>query len=36
VPPINEHGNVVEIAKVFGGLQELKQAVTELQNLVYA
>jgi len=36
VPPINEHGNVVEIATVFGGLQELKQAVTELQNLVYA
>ncbi|CCJ35846.1 type I restriction enzyme, R subunit [Methanoculleus bourgensis MS2] len=36
VPPINEHGNVVEIATVFGGLQKLKQAVTELQNLVYA
>jgi type I restriction enzyme R subunit len=36
VPPISEHGNVIEIAKMFGGPEKLKQAVDELQALLYA
>ncbi|MBI1902923.1 MAG: DEAD/DEAH box helicase family protein [Planctomycetia bacterium] len=36
VPPISAHGNVVEIAKVFGGTEKLVEAVHELQTLLYA
>ncbi len=36
VPPISEHGNVVEIAKLFGGTDKLREAVNELQTLLYA
>jgi type I restriction enzyme R subunit len=36
VPPISERGNVIEIAQLFGGPDELRQAVTELQALLYA
>jgi type I restriction enzyme R subunit len=36
VPPISERGNVIEIAKLFGGPQELRDAVAELQALLYA
>jgi type I restriction enzyme R subunit len=36
VPPISKYGNVVEIAEAFGGIPELKNALSELQNLVYA
>jgi type I restriction enzyme R subunit len=36
VPPISERGNVIEIAKMFGGPEKLKQAVDELQALLYA
>ncbi len=36
VPPISERGNVIEIAKFFGGATELRAAVNELQNLLYA
>ncbi|TAK09774.1 DEAD/DEAH box helicase [bacterium] len=36
VPPISEHGNVIEIASFFGGPEELKKAVGELQSLLYA
>lgn len=36
VPPISERGNVVEIARFFGGAEQLKQAVAELQTLLYA
>ncbi|MBS1787844.1 MAG: DEAD/DEAH box helicase family protein [Acidobacteria bacterium] len=36
VPPISTHGNVIEIAKFFGGAPELRAAVNELQNLLYA
>lgn len=36
VPPISQHGNVVEIAGLFGGPDELRQAVGELQQLLYA
>ena len=30
VPPISERGNVIEIAELFGGPDELRQAVAEL------
>ena len=36
VPPISERGNVVEIAGLFGGPDQLRQAVTQLQTLLYA
>ena len=36
VPPISEHGNVREIAGYFGGPERLKEAVDQLQLLLYA
>ena len=36
VPPISERGNAVEIANFFGGAEKLKEAVNELQALLYA
>ena len=36
VPPISGHGNVREIAGLFGGPQELREAVHQLQRLLYA
>lgn len=36
LPPINQHGNVMEIAQQFGGEGRLVQAVTQLQSLLYA
>ncbi len=36
VPPISQHGTVREIAEVFGGTDQLRSAVTELQTLLYA
>ena len=36
VPPISERGNVVEIANLFGGPDRLKEAVNQLQALLYA
>jgi len=36
VPPISERGNVIEIAGLFGGPDQLRQAVTQLQILLYA
>jgi type I restriction enzyme R subunit len=36
VPPISEHGNVIEIASFFGGPEKLKEAVNQLQTLLYA
>jgi type I restriction enzyme R subunit len=36
VPPISEHGNVIEIAALFGGGDQLRSAVEELQRLLYA
>jgi len=36
VPPISERGNAVEIANFFGGTEKLKEAVSELQALLYA
>lgn len=35
VPPINRHGNVMEIAALFGGLDQLRSVVNELQRLLY-
>jgi type I restriction enzyme R subunit len=36
VPPISEHGNVRKIAGYFGGPVQLRQAVHQLQTLLYA
>jgi type I restriction enzyme R subunit len=36
VPPISEHGNPSEIANVFGGTDQLRDAVNELEELLYA
>ena len=35
LPPINEHGNVMEIARLFGGPDKLRAIVNELQTLLY-
>src|SRR5205814_8120404 len=36
LPPISDHGNASEIARAFGGAQELRRAVDEPQTLLYA
>jgi type I restriction enzyme, R subunit len=36
VPPISGHGNVREIASLFGGPRELRAAIHQLQRLLYA
>ncbi len=36
VRPISHHGNVAEIARLFGGLDQLGNAVNQLQSLLYA
>jgi type I restriction enzyme R subunit len=36
VPPLSSHGNPSEIARAFGGPEELRRAVDELQSLLYA
>ena len=36
VPPLTNHGNVIEIAELFGGPERLRAAVGELQQLLYA
>ena len=36
VPPISRHGNVIEIAGFFGGSEKLREAVNQLQTLLYA
>jgi len=36
VPPISERGNVSEIVRFFGGRERLREAVTQLQTLLYA
>ncbi|MCI0416463.1 DEAD/DEAH box helicase family protein [bacterium] len=35
VPPISDHGNVMEITQLFGGAEKLREAVEQLQNLLY-
>ena len=36
VPPISAHGSVADIVTLFGGADQLRQAVTELQAHLYA
>ncbi|MDR0882676.1 MAG: DEAD/DEAH box helicase family protein [Candidatus Adiutrix sp.] len=36
LPPISQHGNVNEIIGKFGGADQLRQAVEQLQSLLYA
>jgi type I restriction enzyme R subunit len=36
VPPLSAHGNPSEIARLFGGAEKLRQAVDDLQRLLYA
>lgn len=36
VPPISTHGTVREITAAFGGAEKLREAVYDLQNLLYA
>jgi type I restriction enzyme R subunit len=36
VPPISEHGNIIEIAGKFGGPGKLRDALERLQTLLYA
>jgi type I restriction enzyme R subunit len=36
MPPISTHGNVIEIAAFFGGPEQLRAAVNQMQTLLYA
>jgi type I restriction enzyme R subunit len=36
VPPISQYGTVGEIVECFGGVQQLRNAVDEMQRLLYA
>jgi type I restriction enzyme R subunit len=36
VPPLSSYGNVVEIAGLFGGAENLREAFTRLQEFLYA
>ena len=36
VPPISSHGQIGDIVNLFGGADQLRAAVSELQNLLYA
>jgi len=36
VPPISGHGNVMEIAGLFGGPDKLREAINQMQTLLYA
>jgi type I restriction enzyme R subunit len=36
VPPISEHGNVLEISEIFGGPNQLRTALEQMQALLYA
>ena len=35
IPPISEYGNIPEILKMFGGADQLRNAVEKLQKLIY-
>jgi type I restriction enzyme, R subunit len=36
VPPVSSHGNVAEIIQLFGGADQLREAVVELQRELYS
>lgn len=36
IPPINDHGTIIEINKIFGGAEILRSAISEMQRLLYA
>lgn len=36
VPPLSNHGNLMEISELFGGPVELRDTLGELQNLLYS
>lgn len=36
LPPISEHGTILDIARLFGGEDQLVEAVNQLQTLLYA
>jgi type I restriction enzyme R subunit len=36
VPPISAHGQIGDIIEFFGGAEQLRSAVSKLQNLLYA
>ncbi len=36
IPPISEHGEPAEIIQIFGGADELREAVNHLQSELYA
>jgi type I restriction enzyme R subunit len=36
VPPISDHGNVLEISEMFGGPNQLRSALEQMQALLYA
>jgi len=36
VPPISQYGNVAEIIGQFGGTDQLRNAVNQLQTFLYA
>jgi type I restriction enzyme R subunit len=36
VPPVSEHGQIGDIIKVFGGVDQLRVAIEQLQTLLYA
>lgn len=36
IPPVTNHGNVAEIVGLFGGAEQMRTAVTDLQNFLYA
>jgi len=36
ISPISDHGNVMEITDLFGGIDKLREAIDQLQSFVYA
>lgn len=36
LPPLVKHGNVIEISKMFGGTENLRTALNEMQMMLYA
>ena len=36
VPPLSDHGQVGDIVRLFGGADQLRNAVNELQKYLYA